>query len=152
MHAALLPMWQVIQQDEHELSFKPGELPEDPGVGQLLSSAYDMHTRQGQAAIMRLMAVPAVAQALAHVSPSDRRGAMFEAVFAVEGGRLSSRVSSPQLDSLAVYVDDLVLAYSGLRTPEVRRALRDAMAKSLPELHRLRREIVLGGRSQRESA
>ena len=146
MHAGLLPMWQVIQQDEAELRFIPGELPEDPGIGQLLSSAYDMHTRQGQAAILRLMAAPDVAQALAQVSPSDRRGAMFEAVFAVEGGRLSSRVSSPQLDSLAVYVDDVVLAYSGVLTPNERRRLMTATAEALPELHRLRREIVLGER------
>lgn len=146
MHAALLPMWQIIQQDEAKLRFLPGELPDDPGIGQLLSSAYDMHTRQGQAAIIRLMALPEIAEALAQVSPSDRRGAMFEAVFAVEGGRLSSRVSSPQLDSLAVYVDDLVLAHSGVRTLNERRRLLTATAEALPELHRLRREIVLGER------
>jgi hypothetical protein len=146
MHASLLPMWQVIQQDEAELRFITGELPEDPGIGQLLSSAYDMHTRQGQAAIVRLMASPEISKALAQVSPSDRREALFEAVFAVEGGRLSSRVSSPQLDSLAVYVDDLVLAYSGVRTPNERRRLLTATAEALPELHRLRREIVLGER------
>ena len=144
MHAALLPMWQVIQQDEAELCFLPGELPDDPGIGQLLSAAYDMHTRQGQAAIIRLMTQPDVSEALAQVSPADRRGAMFEAVFAVEGGRLSSRASSPQIDSLTLYVDDLVLAYSGVRTLTERKRLLTATAKALPELHRLRRGIVLG--------
>lgn len=146
MHAALLMMWQMIQRDEAELRFLPGELPDDPGVGQLLSCAYDMHTRQGQAAITRMMALPDVSKALAQVAPADRRGTMFEAVFAVEGGRLSSRVSSPQLDSLKAHVDDLVLAYSGLRTLEERKALLTATTEALPDLHRLRREIVLGGR------
>lgn len=148
MHVALLPMWQVIQQDEAELRFIPGELPDDPGIGQLLSCAYDMHTRQGQAAILRLMTLPGVSRALEQVTPADRRGAMFEAVFAVEGGRLSSRVSSPQLDSLTLYVDDLVLTYSGLRTPEERTALLKATAEALPALHRFRREVVLGERVQ----
>jgi len=152
MHAALLPMWQVIQQDEAELRFVPGELPDDPGIGQLLSCAYDMHTRQGQAAIARFMALPAISEALAKVAPGDRRGAMFEAVFAVEGGRLSSRVSSPQLDALTLYVDDLVLAYSGLRTLEERKALLLAIADALPELNSFRREIVLGQRDRHESA
>lgn len=72
---------------------------------------------------------------------------MFEAVFAVEGGRLSSRASSPQLGSLTRYVDDLVLAYSGVYTPEERRALLTATAEALPELHRFRRDIVLGERT-----
>lgn len=146
MHAALLPLWQVIQQDEAELRFMPGELPEDPAIGQFLSCAYDMHTRQGQAAILRLMALPEISKALAQVTPAARRGAMFEAVFAVEGGKLSIRVSSPQLDSLTLYVDELVLAYSGVRTHEERRALLTATAQALPELHRLRREIVSGER------
>jgi hypothetical protein len=146
MHAALLPMWQVLQQDEAQLRFLPGELPEDPGIGQLLSCSYDMHTRPGQCAIKRLMSVPAVADTLAGVSPADRKAAMFESVFAVEGGKLSSRASSPQLDALADGIDDLVLAYSGVGTVEERQALLAATAKSLPELHRFRREIVLGKR------
>jgi len=111
-----------------------------------------MHTRQGQAAIIRLMALPDVSKALAQVARADRRGAMFEAVFAVEGGRLSSRVCSPQLDSLTLHVDDLVLTYNGLHTPEERKALLAATADALPDLHRFRHEIVLGERDQQKSA
>lgn len=146
MHASLLPMWQMIQADEDQLRFVPGDLPDDPGLGQLLSCSYDMHTRPGQAAIKRLMSVPVVADALARVSPADRKATMFEAVFAVEGGKLASRASSPQLDALADGIDGLVLAYSGVDTVEERQALLAATAQSLPELHRFRREIVVGER------
>lgn len=146
MHASLLPMWQMIQASEDQLRFVPGDLPDDPGLGPLLSCSYDMHTRPGQAAIKRLMSVPVVADALARVSPADRKATMFEAVFAVEGGKLARRASSPQLDALADGIDDLVLAYSGVGTVEERQALLAATAQSLPELHRFRREIVLGKR------
>lgn len=152
MHASLLPMWQMIQADEDELRFIAGDLPDDPGIGQLLSCGYDMHTRPGQAAIKRLMSVPVVASALDTVAPAHRKAATFEAVFAVEGGKLARRVSSPQIDALAEEIDDLVLAYNGVVAIEQRRALLSAVTQSLPELHRFRREIVLGQRDQRKTA
>lgn len=152
MHASLLPMWQMIQADEDELRFIAGDLPDDPGIGRLLSCSYDMHTRPGQVAIKRLMSVPVVASALDTVAPTHRKAATFEAVFAVEGGKLARRVSSPQIDALAADIDDLVLAYNGVGAAEERQALLRAVTQSLPELHRLRREIVLGERVQRKTA
>lgn len=111
-----------------------------------------MHTRPGQAAIKRLMSVPVVASALDMVAPAHRKAATFEAVFAVEGGKLARRVSSPQIDALAEEIDDLVLAYNGVVAIEQRRALLSAVTQSLPELHRFRREIVLGQSDQRKTA
>ena len=139
MFVSILPIWQVLQAEIETLSVVEDDLPDDPGIGPFLACAYDMHTREGQAAIRRLMHEPEVASALSAIpNPGDRLAALFEAVFFVEGGLLDCRSSTPSLARLQQDAQDAVLAYFGLATRVAQDQLLRAVHVAREALQRYR--------------
>jgi len=141
MFVSLLPIWQEMQGDALDIQIDDSPIPTDPGLGALLSAAYDMHTREGQAALKRFGKLAGVEHALKAVAPSgDRIGTLFEAAFIVEGGRLASRISTPELDAIDERAKFLQLEYYGLFDPSDQSILLGSVAKNLALLHDLRRD------------
>lgn len=143
MFVALLPLWQMLEAGDDPLQLRQGSMPNDPGIGPLLACAYDMHTRDGRTALQHFAGRPVVASAIdCNLSPEDRFSALCAAVFAVEGGVLNARISSPEIDRIHVRAVEVEHQYYGLRSDDERRALMRAVQENLSALHDVRREVV----------
>lgn len=129
---------------KHErLELRRGDLPSDPGVGLLLASAYDMHTREGKMAIGRLATAPSLADRLAMIkNADDREAALHGAVFAVEGGRLDYRVSLPALDDIHFAAIRRELTYFGVEGADAQAALMSGVRQNLDRRNRHRQQIA----------
>ena len=53
MFVSLLPLWQMLDAEDGCLQLRRGTVPRDPGIGEYLAAAYDMHTRDGRNALRR---------------------------------------------------------------------------------------------------
>lgn len=144
MFAAFLPIWQVLQAAENiDIELRTNVHVALPEIGPLLSSAYDMYTRDGRVALRRFAALPSIAVVLAEIAnPKDRFDALCAAVFIEEGGRLNVRVSLPELDHLQWRSFEVELEYFGVRPPQGQKRLLATVRQHLSKLHALRIEAV----------
>lgn len=143
MFVSLLPLWQMLEAGDDPLQLRRGSMPNDPGIGPLLVCAYDMHTRDGRTALRHFAGLPAVASAIdCNLSPEDRFSALCAAVFAVEGGVLNARISSPKIDRIHLRAVEVEHQYYGLLSGDERRTLMRAVRENLSALHDFRREAV----------
>jgi hypothetical protein len=75
-------------------------LPAHQTMYGLPSYAYDMHTRVGKGAIMRLCGKLPLRQLFASSAPTSKPTAVGWAMFFEEGGKIQGRYASPELDAL----------------------------------------------------
>ncbi|WGU40935.1 hypothetical protein [Phenylobacterium sp. NIBR 498073] len=142
MFVSFLPLWQIFQGATREIELRSNSLPNQERIGPLLSAAYDMHTREGRAALQMLARTPGVGSVLAPAPPEARLSALFAAVFAVEGGLLNLRLSLPEFDRVHFEATTVELAYYGLTASSQAQALVHAAGSHLQRLHHLRLSVL----------
>ena len=143
LFVSVLPIWQLLRDERAELELRSNQPTSGPNLDGLLMAAYDMHTREGQAALRRLAGVPSVADILARIqNPEDRLPALFAGVFIVEGGQLALRVSTPKIDQLHFGAIHTELDFLGLAQLHDRCALLQAIADNLGALNGYRLDVA----------
>ena len=124
-------------------SIEDDALPPETMVGPLPSWALDMFTREGKQAFTRFLEGNSrtASWLRAHVLRGDRAGLLGDLVFFAEGGLLRFRLRWPIGDELRERAE--VECY-GLDVPDGR-ALLDMLRADLPELNRVRAEMMGSG-------
>jgi hypothetical protein len=148
LFVSLLPLWlelRHVQDDDISVWHDPP--PPSPLLGAISAASYDMHTREGRAALRRFGTVPEIARVLDRIAaPKQRFDALCETLFIVEGGRLDRRRGSATLDACNDEAVPLPLRYFGLADPDEQSALIRAVADNLPTLNGYRAAALTAAR------
>jgi hypothetical protein len=118
-------------------------------VGTLLGAAYDMHTREGLAALrLFAMEAPAVRPFILMVPPQERRRLIGFGVFLAEGARLASKLAYAGSDELTVDAHRAELNSPGL-VDLYHGSYLTTIAKNFDNLNAIRARVL--GETDRKS-
>lgn len=142
MFVALLFMDQWLRETKR-VSVVSFPTPPTPKVGKLLGAAYDMHTREGKAAIGKFKKENAeeLASFLEHVPAEQRDLAVYFAVFWAEGGVLARRAIYANANDTVVEAERLAFNFAGVPEP-LHRPLLTWMGANVPKLNVCREKVL----------
>lgn len=112
-------------------------------VGLLLGAAYDMHTREGKAAIgkFRKENTEVLGKYLSHAKPGMESMMLYLGLFVAEGGVLNEKLVYDNVTSLRSHSQLVELSHSGL-PPELHDDFIAALVENLPELNSCREKVL----------
>lgn len=138
----LAPLFALLWQEHRnaECKIAPDAVPAESMVGEVPGWCYDMHTREGKAAMARLLGTSSdTARWMNDNLPSNKRRKVLEiALFRVESQIVDRRVHWPLGDELKRMAD---LDAMGLK-PDRMQELLDLLRNDLPLLDDLRQQVI----------